>query len=802
MTASNSRIGLLASIYLAALGVILVHLWILMVHEQQVWERRSYENVWAFRSVPSRRGDLLDRNGALLAADVATTQVSIYYQQFRRYNVIGAVMHGASTWRFVAPDDRNDEFRYADPEHGPLQAARTLFAIPVAALRPGLLDGNVGRELRTYVVVALAGCAQLTRAEVYKAMREAWEADLPVVVGDVLEGVARAELQAAFELRWRELDAFGVGLERYQRAAAERDGRSDESVRPLLVKLDELRQHAVRHQRLRSSSASDGLGAEFEDIRWVFADDVPFAYSARLRTERELFLGLDVEPAVRRQRYVRRGTSIDRVLGEVRPIDDLMHTGSSGERVDPPWLRMHQFERWGAIFDMATDAPVDTRDDYQHVLELVRDRYRAAMLRFERRGMRGLERQGDVVLSGELGMRFVEQGRRRKEQLLWGHLDVEAGRPVRASFDIELQNLAEQAVVAWSETYRARQRDQFRDLVQAGMCLVDVNTGDVLACAGAPLPSDGVGPHVIPGLTWVSSGAVGSVLKPFVLVEQLEAELTGRPHLSTAAVERCDNAFEWGTRRLRCSAPHGERGADAVQALAKSCNEFFYQVAVGLGQQGVDRARQRFGLMADPGGEFDGRMQPKLASLPGHQPNIDAARILPQQAIGYGSDISMLDLVRAYAALATGVLPTLGTMHGARRAALPLGVHEQTLEVVRRGLQRCLIDGTGRKLEVLRELGAFGKSGTAEVGAASNRDNNAWFAGFLPQAGASGVQLAFCAVVYRVPDKYGGATVAGNMLDSFFGEVAKSDVLRRRYLVPADAGRAVEASGSGAGGGR
>jgi cell division protein FtsI/penicillin-binding protein 2 len=80
----------------------------------------------------------------------------------------------------------------------------------------------------------------------------------------------------------------------------------------------------------------------------------------------------------------------------------------------------------------------------------------------------------------------------------------------------------------------------------------------------------------------------------------------------------------------------------------------------------------------------------------------------------------------------------------------------------------------------LRDLGASGKTGTAELTSAG--DNNAWFAGYLPGASAGGVRLAFCAVVYFVPDSEHGAEAAGGLLEGVLRQVARDPKLSWRYL--------------------
>ena len=157
------------------------------------------------------------------------------------------------------------------------------------------------------------------------------------------------------------------------------------------------------------------------------------------------------------------------------------------------------------------------------------------------------------------------------------------------------------------------------------------------------------------------------------------------------------------------------------------------------------------------------------------------------RAIGYGVQVSPLYVARAYAALATGRLPTLGTRLGEDRPQIALVGYEEAFRVVREGLRECVQSGTANRsgLELLQEVGVYGKTGTAEVGAAGKVDNNGWFAGYLPWTSASGVQLAFCGVVYRVPDGEHGAEVGGAMLVDVLRQMDGIPDLKRRYLTPA-----------------
>ncbi|MCA8949025.1 MAG: hypothetical protein KDE27_05950, partial [Planctomycetes bacterium] len=412
--------------------------------------------------------------------------------------------------------------------------------------------------------------------------------------------------------------------------------------------------------------------------------------------------------------------------------------------------------------------------------------------RFERRGTAGFEAAFDGELSGRLGIRLVERDSQQKEQLMWSSLRVESGADVRVSIDTGLQDVAEAVVGAARERALLEHGDipqREAELVQAALAVIDAQSGDVLAFAGAP--SAGRTARTLPGLTWQGNGALGSVVKPFVLIEQLLCETDGRGHRALADLEACSGrsrGFRYGGRTLSCDSDHWEEGRDPVAALAKSCNMFFYQVGIGLQRDGLMRAYQRFGLEPAPAGsEFAACWQARVSGIPWASPRVRHAEPLPTSAIGYGVEASPLAVARAYAGLATGRLPTLGVLAGESRPSVVLAGIDAELALVRRGLSDCVQRGTAKRIEALARFQVYGKTGTAEVGTVE-QENNAWFAGFLPWTAQGGTQLAFCAVVYWVPNGEHGADAAGTVVGELLERLDADPELQHRYITPAGAG--------------
>ncbi|MCB9879657.1 MAG: hypothetical protein H6835_18845 [Planctomycetes bacterium] len=814
MTPTRTRIGVVGALLGAGLVIVLLHLADLMLVEHDVWARRSYENRWAFRSVPSQRGALRDRFGRMLCRDEPTTRVSVYYHRFRLRHPVGAAVHGARVWTGVR-DGTEVAFGYRPGGVDPSTAARELLGMPVVALRKDMLPGVDTKELWYYVVTVLAECSGVPRRDTFTALRTAAEKGARVGIGDVLP-VPRAELLRRFDERLAELHEIAAHLDAAEQARIERLALEVERPRTLFDLLEELREACLTGKRW--TWTEDGevkQGSLIEDVRRPLAEEVPFELAAVLRVENDRYPGLEVEPSVRRWYEIAPDTSLRVLVGQVWTRDRTLDAGddppaeqdgdaaadaqagtpqAAPER-DPAREMLSSYAQhelpddW--IDTLVPEGVVDSaaaREQLQRTAEL---RYGYELLRRERTGVTGFEAAFDGGLSGRLGMRFVEHDRTRRERYLWSHLRVEAGEDVRVTIDLDLQRIAELAARRARRNNATHEEPERNELVEAAIAVIDADSGDVLAYAGAPLVSKNA--RDVPGVVWTGNGAIGSTAKPFVLIEQLESGRLGLPHTPIAEFEACAGSMPYGNKRIYCDETHGGRGRDPVRAIAESCNVFFYQAGIGLGSEGLHRAYRRFGLLEpqDAHDPFAACWQAFATGLHTARSRVDdLPGRLPQRAIGYEVQASPLMVARAYAALATGVLSEVGLRLGAPRRQVALGDLGGALEVVREGLRECTATGTAsgkgrrvhlRPLRLLDELGVSGKTGTAEVGQVS-KANNGWFSGYLPERAAGGPRLCFSAVVYYVPDGVHGGDAAGLFVVDFLEKLKADDALRERYL--------------------
>jgi penicillin-binding protein 2 len=412
--------------------------------------------------------------------------------------------------------------------------------------------------------------------------------------------------------------------------------------------------------------------------------------------------------------------------------------------------------------------------------------------RLSRHGASGIERALDDVLQGRGGVRHVERDKRAREMRQLGFESPRTGIDVVLTIDAELQALAESALT--SELVSRADGHQPRD---AALVVMTVDNGDLLVAAGqpreVPVPDPVTGTPMMvplahhPAGSWRTNGRVGSVLKPFFAAWAL----TVMPAFE-AEFEPCNKTFRLRTDPTKvreCEGNHLHWDGRGVElAIGASCNVFFFQVALGIGRDGLEAALREFGFLAD---ETDAaRFAAEHAALDGlywHPPQ-EGRQLLELHGIGYGLDASAISVARGYAALASGRLVTPRTVleiGGQPTPVLPqrpLVVPPSALARVRDGLRLCTFDtrrGTARHTR-LSEYGVVGKTGTpGYVGRQGQTLNNAWFAGYAP---FDRPRVAFAVVVYGVEHGVHGGDVAAPLLERFLAEVAARPAVHARLF--------------------
>ena len=768
MNDSRRRLVILAVVYLfAALGLLLLvgHT---MIVEHEDWLRRSYTNRWAFRDVPTKRGDVRDRRGNLLVYDRPTSALEVHYREFRRRHPCGVAWHGAN----LLLDARGKRRLPLSPA-GVTAAFEICLSLQFDSFRE--LEHDPARDLRFYLTSLLASLTDESRSRLGGEIRKSLDGGRGSIVQNI--GLDRARLREVFSRRLAELEEIAALLLR-------EDTKPPPKGIPARSLWDHLR--LCEERRLKKSSS--------ELVARRMQDGLAYVDARRIARSRERHPGFHVRPSVARQKGAveARWETLESHVGFV--------TAEWGIKADEKRRAKILAELSQELDAMALADEGLPEELRSSVSRRLRGAMAAHMESQGRVGRGGVERDQDSVLRGTAGMHWVLRGRRRRDMGLWSNFDVTPGNDVYLTVDLRLQHLLEHAV---DEALGGREGQL------AAIAIIDPNTGDVLALASRPSRKDRMAAKrklPDPAISWSGTWFIGSLAKPLLLAEHLDARRHGRLAGDPMKFDECRGSrpmkpnpdIPFRRRRLRCDHIHGTHVDDCVYSLGESCNYFFFQVGEGLRWEGVRRAYERFGLYREPG-KLDaarkrGKPPPASKWFQAYVPGIPASTYpdpvwqlsddIQRRSIGYFVEANVLQMVRAYAGIATGRLPELSLVR--RRPehvrSLDLGLHPDDVAIIHEGMLRCTRTGTARKLNL---DGVWAKTGTAEISkkrlpnGGIRTTNNAWLAGFVGRAPA---KLAFACVVYNTEEGGFGATVAGPMFRNFLRELRANPKLAKDYL--------------------
>jgi penicillin-binding protein 2 len=554
------------------------------------------------------------------------------------------------------------------------------------------------------------------------------------------------------------------------------DGRTPENVRP--EKADD--SWAIRVRRLLLDDPPPPRKIAKEELRpHVMVEDVSPAVVSEIEDNASRYPGAKIIELTRRT--YPQGTLAAHVLGHLglREDKDAMERGRAG---------------WGGSCTATPGAAVQLPP--QPLAERV--------------GRMGVERQYEAVLEARPGAAVEQHDRSGHLVTTYHRLEPTAGQDVELTIDVALQRTAEELLRSAVE--RRSLADKSADkrgqnsfslnnssdpflLGGGAIVAMDVRTGAVLAAASAPAfdpnsfargSSEGIDAIMSdrskPLFDRVSRMAIppGSTFKTLTAVALLESATVGpqtsfscQGYLHQADRQRCE-------LYVRQGIGHGE--VTLLDALAQSCNVYFFHFAELMGPRPLIDWAGRFGFGHPTGVDLPGEaagMVPcpeNIRDLEGHSWRTTDTHSM---SVGQSSlTVTPLQMVRMMAAVANGgrlVMPHVAkegsgsSVRGSGKdgqAFVTLSPH--TLETVREGLRRVVADpkGTAYATVYIESLPIAGKTGTAETG--GDQASHAWFAGYAP---ADEPKVAFVVVLEHAGE---AATAAG--------PVAKRLVLRMEQL--------------------
>jgi penicillin-binding protein 2 len=351
-------------------------------------------------------------------------------------------------------------------------------------------------------------------------------------------------------------------------------------------------------------------------------------------------------------------------------------------------------------------------------------------------GKEGLERQYESTLAGSDGVRFVEvdaMGRVVREEGAAATLQAVPGRVLRTTIDLGLQRFVASIVPPGK---------------RGAFIAMDPWTGDILALYSSPAydPNAFVG-GISPAL-WdtlntdpgrpLLDRAIAARYPPastFKLATTVMALRDGLVDFDSHMPQPCRGGFRFGNRFFQCWYPQGHGSLNLEQAIANSCDAYFYQLGLRLSVKAIIAGGAYLGFGQRSGIDLPGEIRPAFPDsnyydrVYGRSGWTQAVAL--NLAIGQGENAQTpINMVRFYAMLANGgkvVHPHIlaGNLPITGSVDLP----DSTFLDIRNALIAVVEGGTASSIR-LKSLRLAGKTGTAQntEGAA----NHGWFIGFAP----------------------------------------------------------------------
>ena len=405
-------------------------------------------------------------------------------------------------------------------------------------------------------------------------------------------------------------------------------------------------------------------------------------------------------------------------------------------------------------------------------------------------GRSGIEKEFDAYLRGRSGGREVLVNFRGEQVSILGEKKTRAGNNLILTIDKELQEVAERSL---------RER-------RGAVVAIDPANGDILALASSPafdpnmftrhLPPvefETISSH--PGRPFVNR-AISGVYRPastFKIVTASAALEKGVVEADTCL--ECLGTYLRRGHPFRCWEERGHGRINIVDALAYSCDIFFYKIGEVVGVENIAYFSPRFGL-GEPTGielpyEKGGLVPAKGWRRKWHLGEIfnlaigqvESLKVTPLQmanlvaALANGGKIYRPRIVKEIRSAEGELIKAIEVRH---RGNLPCS--SKTLAIVKKGLWEAVNKqaGTGRRAR-LASVEVAGKTGTDQV-VSSRRfspgeeipyelRDHAWFVAFAPYEKP---QIALAVLIEH--GESGGrvaAPIAGEILESFFHSIGK-----------------------------
>lgn len=208
----------------------------------------------------------------------------------------------------------------------------------------------------------------------------------------------------------------------------------------------------------------------------------------------------------------------------------------------------------------------------------------------------------------------------------------------------------------------------------------------------------------------------------------------------------CRGSDRVGGRTFRCHLARGHGEVSLREALAKSCNVFFYRLAAALDVDAISHRAGTLGLGERTGVDLLNEAAGLLPTREWKRRTYGErwyASETASVAVGQGAvQVTAIQMARLAAAVASGGLLPTPRLVGSVPPRPVEEVSPEHLALIREGMREAVVAGTARRAG-LREYAVAGKTGTAQVASTERVEGedeerapelrtHAWFVGFAP----------------------------------------------------------------------
>ncbi|MEH0022481.1 MAG: penicillin-binding protein 2 [Desulfobacter sp.] len=372
-------------------------------------------------------------------------------------------------------------------------------------------------------------------------------------------------------------------------------------------------------------------------------------------------------------------------------------------------------------------------------------------------GRYGVEKSFETYLQGRRGGRQVEVDASGRTIKVLKTVEPVSGHDINLTLDLDLQLQAERML----------------ENKEGAVVAIDPNNGDVLVMASNPTfdQNDFIGGISSkkwkalmenPGKPMINKTIQGEYppASPYKIITSFAA--LEEKHVDIHTTSFCPGFYKYGNRVYRCWQKHGHGEVDINEALAQSCDVYYYQAgektgvdtiaryATGSGfgkKTGISLENERKGLVPTAawkkkryGESWQSGETLSIAIGQGYNLATPLQVAMLTAAVGNGGTLYRPRIVRSIQDADGTPVKEVGPEITGR-----LPVSKETLDIVKKGLLDVVHGkrGSARQIRV-KDLAISGKTGTAQVFTVKNRDKidtdnleyslrpHAWFIGYAP----------------------------------------------------------------------